>query len=260
MWQVVYEELRDRGLEMIAVALDTAGREAVEAKVRPADLDERPDVVRRLRGWSSEQWARKAPAEYLCLIDEQHRLADLYGMTNVPMAVWIDEEGRIVRPTEPAGVSDHFRRRDPDTFAIPDEDAEPLEANRRRYVDALRDWVEKGPQSEYALAPEEVRRRLRRPSEQDLLAAAHVRVAAHLFGEKKAEAAKRHLEEAVRLCPEKWNYRRQGMVLDPETVGQINVSAGYYQALDELADGAFYPDIDMPGMSQRPAWLQKSSG
>ena len=139
MWQVVYDELKDEGLEIVAVALDTAGRAAVEAKVRPTDLDERPDVVRRLRGWSPARWEAKAAPTYPCLIDEEHVVADLFGMTNVPMAVWIDEEGRIVRPAEPAGVTDHFRSMDPQTFAIPDDDAAALEANRKRYVDALRD-------------------------------------------------------------------------------------------------------------------------
>ena len=260
MWQVVYEELRDRGLEIVAVALDTAGREAVEAKVRPADLDERPEVIRRLRGWSPDLWARKAWPQFPCLIDEEHLVAALFGMPNVPMAVWIDEEGRIVRPAEPAGVSDHFRRMDPETFAIPDEDAAPLEADRRRYLDALRDWVERGAESEYALEPEEVERRLRRPGADDVRAATHARIAAHLYREGEVQAAKRHLEEAVRLSPETWTLRRQSMVLDPGMVGQINVSAGYYEALDELGERAFYPAIDMPGMSDRPAWLTRDGG
>ena len=260
MWQVVHEELRDRGLQIIAVALDTAGREAVEAKVRPTDPDRLPEAIRRLRGWSPEQWGRSAPPEFPCLIDEGHVVAELYGMVNVPMAVWIDEEGRIVRPTEPAGVNDHFRRMDPETFAIPDEDAEPLEVDRRRYVDALRDWVAKGPQSEFALAPEEVRARLHRPGEDELRAAAHARIAAHLYRAGDAEAAKQHLGEALRLNPQAWTYRRQRMVLDAETVGQIDVSDGYYEAVDALGEGGFYPAIDMPGMSERPAWLSPSGG
>ena len=257
MWQVIYDELKDQGMEMIAVALDTAGKPAVEAKVRPTDLDERPDVVRRLRGWSPSQWEHKAAPAYPCLIDAEHVVAELYGMTNVPMAVWIDEEGRIVRPAEPAGVTDHFRRMDPDTFGIPDEDAEVLEANRASYVEALRDWVRNGEASAYALSPDEVQRRMRRPDAQDALAAVHVRLGRYLFEQGDSEAAKEHMDEAVALCPEKWTLRRQAMVLDPDLVGAINVSEGYYEALEELGGREFYPAIDMPAIDNRPDWLER---
>ena len=39
-------------------------------------------------------------------------------MVNVPQAVWIDEAGRIVRPPETAGSTDHFRVMDPATRTL----------------------------------------------------------------------------------------------------------------------------------------------
>jgi hypothetical protein len=45
VWQAIYEELRGEGLEIIAVAFDTGGKAAVEAKIRAADLAERPAVL-----------------------------------------------------------------------------------------------------------------------------------------------------------------------------------------------------------------------
>jgi len=252
VWQVLYEELKDQGLEIIAVALDTGGKAAVEASIRAEDLDERPDVLATLMGWSQEQWTRKAPPRFTCLIDEEHLIADLYGMTNVPLAVWIDEEGRIVRPTEPAGATDNFRQLDPETFALPDDEVERLQTNRRLYWDAIRDWVAKGENSEFALSPDEVRAKLRRPSEQDVRAAAHARVGRHLFGQGDHEAAKRHFQETVRLCPQKWNYRRQSMVLDPELVGELNTAQGFYDATAALGDQAYYDTIDIPGIRQDP--------
>jgi hypothetical protein len=259
VWQVIQEELGD-ALQIVAVALDTAGRAAVEAKARPEDPAARPEVLRRIRGWSDAQWRRQAVPEYPCLIDEEHVVADLYGMTNVPMAVWIDEAGRIVRPAEPAGVTDHFRRMDPDTFGIPDDDAALLEANRLRYLDALRDWVQRGAESEHALAPEQVRARMRRPEERDVRAALHLRVARRLHGRGEVEAAKQHVREAVRLCPEKWNYRRQAMVLDPELVGEIDVSAEYYEGVEALGEDRFYPQIDMAGIQDTPTWVERGDG
>ena len=46
---------------------------------------------------------------------------------------------------------------------MPDEDAAILEQNRMVYFNAVRDWALKGQESEYALSPEEIRRRFRLP-------------------------------------------------------------------------------------------------
>lgn len=237
-----------KNMEMISIALDTAGSPAVEERIRPQALDQRPEEIRRLRGWSQERWNEKAAPTHPCLIDEDHELAVTYGMDNVPMAVWIDEEGRIVRPPEPAGVSDHFRSMDPESFQIPDDDAQALVENRERYIAALKDWAEKGPDSPYALSPEQVRERSQAPSRQDLEAALHVRIARHLFQSGDAEGATEHVERASGLSPQKWSYRRQAMVLGSDTVGSLNVQPGYWEAMDGLGDQAFYPDIEMPGM------------
>src|SRR2546427_117513 len=40
-------------------------------------------------------WIDAAKPTYPALIDRDHRLAELYGIVNVPQAVWIDEAGRI---------------------------------------------------------------------------------------------------------------------------------------------------------------------
>jgi hypothetical protein len=34
------------------------------------------------------------------LVDPAHVMVGLFGMTNVPFAIWIDEDGTIVRPAE----------------------------------------------------------------------------------------------------------------------------------------------------------------
>lgn len=252
VWQVLYEELRDRDFEIVAVALDAGGKAAVEPSIRCDDLAERPDVLRTLMGWSEEAWQKTAPPSYTCLIDEQHQLSELYGIKNVPEAVWIDEDGRIVRPSEPAGATDNFRQLDPDTFDLPEDEVHRLDTNRRTYWDAIRDWVDKGAESEFALSPDEARAKLRRPSEADVRAAAHARIGRYLFAEGAHDAAKGHFEEAVRLCPEKWNYRRQSMVLEPELVGELNTQAGFFEATASLGGDAYYETIDMPGIQQDP--------
>jgi tetratricopeptide (TPR) repeat protein len=241
VWQVIYEELRDRNFEMIAVAFDTAGTAAVEARIRAADCREQPAMLARLMGWAPELWARQSPPTYPCLIDEAHVVAELYGMVNVPQGVWIDEAGRIVRPAESAGTSDMVRHMDRQTFEVPDAAADQGAAHRMHYIDALRDWVAKGAASRYVLPPDEIRRRLRGPREEDVLAATHVRLGRHLYRAGKLDAAKRHFEEAVRLCPEKWNYLRQSMMLDPAVVGQLNAGPDFWAAVDALGDEPYYP-------------------
>ena len=255
VWETIYSELKDKNFEMISVALDTAGSAAVQDRIRPQALDQLPAEIQRLRGWSDDRWSAKQAPSHPCLIDEEHELSSSYGMSNVPMAVWIDEQGRMVRPPEPAGVSDHFRSMDPETFKIPDNHADALVENRDRYVDALKDWVAKGDASSYALSPEEVVRRLHPRRPEELKAALHVRIGHHLFESGDIAGAKQHVQSASELCPEKWNYRRQAMVLDADSVGALNVSPGFWKAMDDLGDNTFYPDIDMPGMTGAKDWL-----
>ena len=244
MWQAIYAELKDQNFEMIAVAFDTAGKAAVEAAIRAVDCRERPVMLARLMGWSDELWARQAPPTYPCLIDEGHVVAELYGMVNVPQGVWIDEQGHIVRPAESAGTSDMVRYMNRETFEIPDEPVAKGIAVRNTYIDALRDWVKNGAASPYALPPAEVRRRMQGPREEDVRAATLVRLGRHVYGRGDLAGAKRYFKQAVELCPEKWNYRRQSMMLDPENVGQLNAGPDFWAAVDALGDTPYYPPAD----------------
>ena len=85
MWQALYEELSDKGFVVIAVSFDTRA----------------PDA--------SRPFIEAARPTHPSLLDPDHHVADLYNMVNIPNAVWIDEDGRIVRPAESAGTGDEFR-------------------------------------------------------------------------------------------------------------------------------------------------------
>lgn len=245
MWQVIYEELKGQGLEIIAVALDTAGKAAVESRIRATDIAERPPFLGRLMGWSDELWAKQAPPTYTCLIDGAHVVAELYGMVNVPQGVWIDEQGRLVRPVESAGTSDVVRHLDRTSFELPAPVAEAGIAARTRYIDALRDWVKHGAAGRYVMPAEEIRKRLRGPGEADVRAATHAKLGRHFYAAGALARAKHHFREAVRLCPDKWNYRRQSNMLDPESVGQLNAGPDFWAAIDALGDRPFYPPAEL---------------
>lgn len=221
VWQALYEELKDKNFVPIAVAFDTGGAA------------------------TAGEWIRKANATYPALIDEQHVVAELYNMVNVPSAVWIDEAGRIVRSTETAGASDAFRSMDHTTFQLPADKIAELQTKRAVYLDALRDWAANGAASKHLLAPDEARRRLRGPSAQHALAAANFRLGVWLFEHGQAEAAQRWFHEAQRLRPESWNYKRQAWSLEePGKAG----GPEFWAAVDALGDKRYYPDIEMEGM------------
>ena len=50
------------------------------------------------------QWIDAAAPTHPSLIDTTHVTGELFGFVNIPMAVWIDETGTLVRPAEGASV------------------------------------------------------------------------------------------------------------------------------------------------------------
>ena len=60
-------------------------------------------------------WYDRANATFTTLIDTKHAVSSAYQFINVPMGIWIDERGRVVRPAEPAWTEsrmDTFRRQE----------------------------------------------------------------------------------------------------------------------------------------------------
>jgi hypothetical protein len=184
-WQVLRTELKPLGLEIVTVGLEMGG----PAVLRPYIAD--------------------ADAQHPSLVDESHVMDSLFGVTNIPEAIWIDEDGMIVRVRDVAV---------PPPVMRPNADGEPeLYGLGGRYgfsVDAaanrLRDWAAKGAGSEFALSPERVIERSQpRPMEVSL-AAAHFELAQHLWkAEGFSDATLRHFAEAHVLQPDNITYKRQ---------------------------------------------------
>lgn len=179
----------------------------------------------------------------------------MFGMTNVPFGVWIDESGTIVRPAEvgfaprPEPVAGSGAPR-PAAANVDPRSAELIKTitsttgDRTRYMTAVRDWVANGGRSSYVLAPDEVVRRSRPQPPEAALAAAEFELGQHLHRIGYPLDAVPHFKRAHELDPENWSYPRQALSLvDPE-VGQ---NYGY-DVLDEVArigPTTFYPPLEM---------------
>jgi tetratricopeptide (TPR) repeat protein len=171
-----------------------------------------------------------------------HVVAELYSMVNVPTAVWINEEGRIVRPPDSAGASDAFRKMDTATFRMPPDALADARAGRKAYVAALRDWIENGSASKYVLQENTIREKLRPYNDDDALAAAYFRLGVELYQLGRKDEAQSWMAEAKRLRPESWSFKRQAWEL--EAVGK---SAGpeFWQAVHALGEKRYYPPIEL---------------
>jgi hypothetical protein len=181
---------------------------------------------------------RRSKATHPSLIDEDHLVADLYNMVNVPQAVWIDEEGRIVRPTEVPGAAMSFN-------------LSKMRRARAIYLQAIRDWVRNGENSEYAFSRQEARAHLPELTEDIALAHANFHLGRYLWqhGDGDGEEAMRLLRTATDLNPDSWNFFRQMKNLKnilgsggPEFIGRVRRAS--------KAGKEYYPLPDMAAMEE----------
>ena len=180
-------------------------------------------------------WIEQAKSSYWQLIDVEHRLSDLYNLVNVPQAIWIDETGKIVRPPETAGSTDHFRRMDLKTRTMTPEDQEARRAARQAYLDAVRAWVTTG---KYALNEGEVRERLPEVTPEIAEARARFRLGVWLRLHGNTVEGDRQMDEASALHPESWSMWRQAADLDE--VGKAS-GPGFWQRVQALGEKPYYP-------------------
>lgn len=212
MWQALAEDTRELPFTILAVALD------------------HPDAAR--------PWIAAASPTYPCVIDRDHRVAELYNLVNVPQAVWINESGTIVRPPEVAGWNDGFRQRD--------RPPEQVQAERARfratYLDAVRDWAHRGAASPHALDAKTVAARLRVPDGSIAEAHARFHLGQALLREGREDEAKAEFAEASRLHPDSWAIWRQVAPKDERGLGS---GAEFWRRVEALGDRPYYPPVDL---------------
>lgn len=229
MWQAFRDQVKGEGLEVVTVALETAGADACRPFIEAA-----------------------AP-QHPSLIDRHHKTAELFGFVNIPNAVWIDEEGLIVRPAEPAPAPASIERPSGSAlagFEPPQRlleilgEASKIQTSPAEYERALRDWVANGSMSRFVLSPEEVVHRSQRRDRNGALGQAHFELAAHLETIGHHDDAVDHYRQAHRLMPTNFAYKRQAWSLEPSGGDLAGPVARFWQGpLDgEEADWPYEGD------------------
>jgi len=206
-WQALYEQLKDKNFEIISVAQDTGG-------VKDAG-----------------PWITAAKPTLTALIDEKHLVSKLYNMVNVPTGVWINEQGRIVRPNEVAFVDDRFKN-------FTGMDSAP-------YLNALKDWVDKGEKSQYAMSEDQLRQKLSSQDPNIALAAAEFGLGEQLYKSGHSAEAIPHFKEAQRLNPKSWNYKRQAYALGDS---KRDYGTTFKDEVEKIGGSkVYYTPPDLPG-------------
>jgi hypothetical protein len=198
--------LKGQNFEIISAAQDTGGEKA------------------------SGQWYDRAKATFVTLLDTQHTVSSAYQFINVPMGIWIDERGRVVRPAEPAWAASRT-----DTFG-----GKQITIEGDKYVAGLRDWVKNGDRSVFALSDEEFAKRVKPRSAAEMEADASFKLAVFFHDNGNQELAAKYFGHAQQLNPDDWNYHRQEWSFTPQQAGKKWMDK--FQKLDT----PYYPKLDMP--------------
>jgi len=211
VWQSLQEIAAGHHFTVLAIALDKA------------------DAAR--------PWIEAATPSYPCLIDRDHLTAELYNLVNVPQAVWIDESGRIVRPPETAGLTDHFRAMDRKTFLMPESAREERDRAKTAYLSAVREWAIRGAASPFVLDEKAVMARLKIPDSDTVNAHAHFRLGQALLRDGRIDEARVEFAEASKLHPESWAIWRQTA---SKNENGLAIGDDFWKRVDALGDQFYY--------------------
>ena len=166
------------------------------------------------------KWIDAAAPTHPSLIDTRHVTDELFGFVNIPMAVWIDEEGRLVRPAEGASITpNQLRGRDipeglPERISKAMHEVRDMPDTGEAYRAAIVDWAHRGAASPYALSPDEVVARSQPRGVDEARAAACFALGEHLLKRSVDRLAGLDLRDVAPHGVE-W----QPQIVDPRTVG-----------------------------------------
>lgn len=194
---------------------------------------------------AARPWVNEAAPTYLTLVDRDHVLSSLYNMVNVPQAVWIDEEGRVVRPVESGGSIDILREFDPEAGGFKPEAMERAQAAKTTYMEAVADWAKNGAESPFAFSAEDAAAHVSQTSDDKMLAHAKFQLGCHLARLSRDEEAQALFAECRALHPDSWNIFRE---TTERMEGGIAAGPEFWAKVMALGDKQYYASVDMEGM------------
>ncbi len=151
----------------------------------------------------SRPYIERAAPTHPSLIDTTWLLADLYNIEQVPTVLWIDEEGRLVRPKDVTFGSNDFIQYTGIDAAV----------HRRLLIE----WVREGKH----LSPDRVLANMELPTDDDQLARAEFGLGRHLASIGADDAAAGHFDRAGELAPAQFTIRRGSMRMrDKDPMGE----------------------------------------
>jgi hypothetical protein len=128
---------------------------------------------------------------------------------------------------------------------MPEDVARRTAEARTTYLDAIRDWVRRGPRSPHALDAARAREHLAAPREDTARAQALFRLGQLLIRRGETAEGERWIQEASRLHPESWCIWRQGAGVNEAGLAAL---PDFWQRVDALGEDRYYARVDMPGM------------
>ena len=219
VWQVFYEQVKDKNFVIISAAQDTGG-EAAAGKI----FDD-------------------AHVTYISVIDTNHTLSTLFNLVNVPSGIWVDEEGKIVRINEGTYAAEHK--------------IGTLVFGSDIYPKAVMDWIEKGAKSEFVWTPEQVKQNLIPRTADGEKAESTFKLGVYFHEKGDKERAEKYWKEAERLNPDSWNFHRQDWSFTPNEAN-VNFfkkvrtlgDKPYYKPMQLPGEA---PPPALPGQTKTPA-------
>jgi hypothetical protein len=162
VWQTIYSELSQYNFSVFSIMED----KNIE--------DARP-------------WIEKSGAKFPCTIDTNHIVSDLYNMFNVPTVVWIDENGKIVRPN--------------DVVVMNEGGAKLVKVDPETYIEKIRRWVINNDPPMNSNDDFIKYKQQREHTDNEQVARAEFLIGQWLYNNGELELATQHFETATELSP-----------------------------------------------------------
>ncbi len=174
-------------------------------------------------------WIKRAQPTHPSLIDTNHQTGHLFGFINIPMAIWINEQGIIVRNAESASIERSPLRDAEISDSLPEPtkmlmtEVKNIPDHSAAYRRAIVDWATRGDESPYALRPEEVIARSRPRNPNIAEATACFELGQYLASRTPAEmdSAIHWWRKAHDLDRSNWTYKRQAWTLATTPEGAV---------------------------------------